>query len=110
MKTFFLSKNTPNSSIPAIIATNNIVAINPAISTAVVQNVVGGLKLNDVVISLTRGGPTLTTHSISSFISYTYFDMEKAGFASAIGVFLFAFIFVISSIMNKYFRSKEVNY
>ena len=82
----------------------------PAISTAVVQNVVGGLKLNDVVISLTRGGPTLTTHSISSFISYTYFDMEKAGFASAVGVFLFVFIFIVSSIMNRYFRSKEVNY
>ena len=82
----------------------------PAISTAVDQNVVGGLKLNDVIISLTKGGPALTTHSLSSYISYTYFDMERAGFASAVGVFLFVFIFVISSIMNRYFRSKEVNY
>lgn len=82
----------------------------PAISTAVVQNVVGGLKLNDVIISLTKGGPAMSTHSISTFISYSYFEMEKAGYASAAGVFLFVFIFILSTIMNRYFRSKEVNY
>ena len=82
----------------------------PAISTAVVQNVVGGLKLNDVIISLTKGGPAMATHSISTFISYSYFEMEKAGYASAAGVFLFAFIFILSTIMNRYFRSKEVSY
>lgn len=82
----------------------------PAISTSVVQNVVGGLKLNDVIISMTKGGPAMATHSLSTYISYTYFEMEKAGYASAVGVFLFAFIFVISSFMNRYFRSKEVNY
>ena len=70
----------------------------PAISTAVVQNVVGGLKLNDVIISLTKGGPAMATHSISTFISYSYFEMEKAGYASAAGVFLFAFIFILSTI------------
>lgn len=82
----------------------------PAISTAVVQNVVGGLKLNDVIISLTKGGPAMSTHSISTFISYSYFEMEKAGYASAVGVFLFVFIFILSTFMNRYFRSKEVNY
>lgn len=82
----------------------------PAISTAVVQNVVGGLKLNDVIISLTKGGPAMSTHSISTFISYSYFEMEKAGYASAVGVFLFVFIFILSIFMNRYFRSKEVNY
>ena len=82
----------------------------PAISTSVIQNVIGGLKLNDVIISMTRGGPAMATHSLSTYISYTYFEMEKAGYASAVGVFLFAFIFVISSFMNRYFRSKEVNY
>lgn len=56
--------------------------LTPAMSTAVIQNVIGGLKLNDVIISLTKGGPTLKTHSLSTYISYMYFDSEKAGYAS----------------------------
>lgn len=82
----------------------------PAISTSVVQNVVGGLKLNDVIISMTKGGPAMSTHSLSTYISYTYFEMEKAGYASAVGVVLFVFIFILSYFMNRYFRSKEVSY
>ena len=82
----------------------------PALSSAVILNIIGGLKLNDVIISLTNGGPTLKTHSLSTYISYLYFTSEKAGYASAVGVFLFVFIFIIASILNRYFRSKEVQY
>ena len=71
--------------------------LTPAMSTAVIQNVIGGLKLNDVIISLTKGGPTLKTHSLSTYISYMYFDSEKAGYASAVGVFLF----VHSSLLSR---------
>ena len=84
--------------------------LTPAMSTAVIQNVIGGLKLNDVIISLTKGGPTLKTHSLSTYISYMYFDSEKAGYASAIGVFLFVFIFIISTFLTRYFRKREVQY
>ena len=84
--------------------------LTPAMSTAVIQNVIGGLKLNDVIISLTKGGPTLKTHSLSTYISYMYFDSEKAGYASAVGVFLFVFIFIISTFLTRYFRKREVQY
>lgn len=84
--------------------------LTPAMSTAVIQNVIGGLKLNDVIISLTKGGPTLKTHSLSTYISYMYFDSEKADYASAVGVFLFVFIFIISTFLTRYFRKREVQY
>lgn len=84
--------------------------LTPAMSTAVIQNVIGGLKLNDVIISLTKGGPTLKTHSLSTYISYMYFDSEKAGYALAVGVFLFVFIFIISTFLTRYFRKREVQY
>lgn len=84
--------------------------LTPAMSTAVIQNVIGGLKLNDVIISLTKGGPTLKTHSLSTYISYMYFDSEKAGYASAVGAFLFVFIFIISTFLTRYFRKREVQY
>ena len=84
--------------------------LTPAMSTAVIQNVIGGLKLNDVIISLTKGGPTLKTQSLSTYISYMYFDSEKAGYASAVGAFLFVFIFIISTFLTRYFRKREVQY
>lgn len=82
----------------------------PAMTTAVVTNVIGGLKLNDVVISLTYGGPANKTHSLSTFISYNYFEMEKAGYASAIGIFMFVFIYLVSTLLTNFFKKREVQY
>ncbi len=82
----------------------------PAMSSAVILNLIGGLKLNDVIIAMTNGGPALKTHSLSTYISNMYFSAEKAGYASAVGVFMFLFILVVSSIMNGFFRRKEVEY
>lgn len=82
----------------------------PAMTTGVVTNVIGGLKLNDVVISLTNGGPANKTHSLSTFISYNYFEMEKAGYASAIGIFMFVFIYIVSTLLTNFFKKREVQY
>lgn len=84
--------------------------LTPAISSAVVINLIGSLKLNDIIISLTNGGPAQKTHSLSTYISYVYFRIEKAGYASAIGVFMFFFILIVSMIANRYFRKREVEY
>lgn len=84
--------------------------LTPAISSAVIINLIGSLKLNDVIVALTNGGPGQETHSLSTYITLTYFKMEKAGYASAVGVFLFFFILVVSTIANRYFRKKEVEY
>lgn len=73
----------------------------PAFSTSVVLNLIGGLKLFDVIKVLTGGGPGYSTHSISTYISSVYFDNQNAGYASAIGVVLFIIIAVVTSLMNK---------
>lgn len=82
----------------------------PSITSAVVINLIGSLKLNDIIIALTNAGPAQKTHSLSTYISYVYFRSEKAGFASAIGVFMFMFILVVSLITNRFLQSKEVEY
>lgn len=84
--------------------------LTPAISSAVVINLIGSLKLNDIIISLTNGGPAQKTHSLSTYISYAYFRIEKAGYASAVGVFMFVFILIVSLVVNRYFRKREVEY
>lgn len=80
----------------------------PALSSSVIYNLIGGLKLYDVIIALTDGGPAKKTHSLATYIANRYFDAERAGYAAAIGVFSFAMIMLISIIVNAYFRKKEV--
>ncbi len=81
----------------------------PSISSAVILNLIGGLKLYDLVVSLTNGGPGYTTHSVMSYISNQYFTQEKAGYSAAIGIFIFLFIVLVSAIGNHYFAGKEVD-
>ena len=81
----------------------------PAISTSVVLNLIGGLKLFDVVKALTNGGPGYSTHSLSTLVNFTYFNNQSAGYASVIGLFLFIFIVSVSLIAQKFFKSKEVD-
>ena len=80
----------------------------PSVSSAVILNLIGGLKLYDVVVSLTNGGPGYTTHSLTSYISNQYFQGEKAGYAAAIGIFTFLFILLVSSAGNRFFAKREV--
>ena len=80
----------------------------PAMSSAVVINLIGGLKLYDIVVSLSNGGPNYMTSSLSYYINNRYLSAEQAGYASAVGVVMFLFIMLCSQILNGYFRKKEV--
>jgi raffinose/stachyose/melibiose transport system permease protein len=82
--------------------------LTPAISSGVTLNLIGGLKLYDVIVSLSGGGPEFETSSLSTYINNRYFDAEQAGYASAVGVFMFLLILAVSLISNTYFNRKEV--
>lgn len=75
--------------------------LSPAFTTSVVLNLIGGLKLYDMVKVLTGGGPGYATNSISTYIGTIYFDNQAAGYASAIGVFLFVLIAIVTWLVNK---------
>lgn len=81
----------------------------PSISSAVVLNLIGGLKLYDVIVALTGGGPGFTTHSLASYISNQYFKAQNAGYSAAVGIVTFLFIMIVSNIFNGYFNRKEVD-
>ena len=80
----------------------------PAISSSVTINLIGGLKLFDIISALTGGGPGYDTNSLSTLVHRTYFASENAGYASAIGLVSFALIMVLSNIVVKYLEKKEV--
>lgn len=80
----------------------------PAITTSVIVNLIGGLKLFDPIVSLTNGGPNYQTHSLMTYLNSQYFLKEKAGYASAIGIVTFLLIMSVAIVTNKYFEKKMV--
>lgn len=80
----------------------------PAITSSVTLNLIGGLKLFDVISALTGGGPGYDTHSLSTLIHKYYFGGERAGYASAIGLVFFVFIMFVSNIVVKALQRRQV--
>ncbi|MCI1207878.1 MAG: sugar ABC transporter permease [Treponema sp.] len=70
--------------------------LSPALTSSIVINLIGGLKLFDVIMALTKGGPGYDSHSLSTLINRTYFGSENGGYAAAIGLFAFLLIGLIS--------------
>ena len=80
----------------------------PSITTAVVINLIGGFKMYDVIVALTSGGPSRGSLSLSYYIQLLYFQDEKAGYASAVGVLMFFMILILTVPINAWLRKREV--
>ncbi|WP_304502752.1 carbohydrate ABC transporter permease [Caldalkalibacillus mannanilyticus] len=80
----------------------------PSITINIVLNIIGGLKLFDVIIALTGGGPGNASQSMSTFMFDLYFKRQDAGYAATQGVFMAFIIFIFSVAAFLYFKRKEV--
>ena len=80
----------------------------PAITVSVVINIIGGLKLFDIIIAMTYGGPGYASHSLSTMIADLFFARQDAGFAAALGNLMFLMISVIGIGTLLFLRKKEV--
>lgn len=81
----------------------------PAITVSVVLNIIGGLKLFDVIISMTNGGPGYASHSLSTMMSDLFFAGQDAGFAAALGNLMFVIITTLGVSALLILRSREVD-
>ena len=82
--------------------------IMPAVTISFVLNLIGGMKIFDPVWALTLGGPGSASHSLSTAMYDTYFARQDAGFAAALGNFMFALIATISITVLIFLRKREV--
>ena len=80
----------------------------PALATNIILNLIGGLKLFGIVVSMTGGGPGYASHSLQTLINYTYFENQSAGYSAAIGLFTFVFIMFVSLVVRGYIEKKAV--
>ena len=81
----------------------------PAITTSVVLNLIGGLKLFGIILATTSGGPGYSSHSLSTLINYLYFQNQNAGYSAAVGIFMFLFIMFISTFVRGYLERKAAS-
>jgi len=81
----------------------------PAITSAIVINLIGGLKLFDIIMALTSGGPGYDSHSLSTLVHRTYFGSENAGYASAIGLVTFIFMLIVSRVVVRQLEKREID-
>jgi raffinose/stachyose/melibiose transport system permease protein len=80
----------------------------PSITINMVLNIIGGLKLFDVIVALTGGGPGNASQSMSTFMYDLYFKRQDAGYAATQGVFMAIIILILSLSALIYFKRKEI--
>lgn len=80
----------------------------PSFTVVVTFNITGGLKVFDLVYSLTGGGPGFDTQVLSTY-TYRAFGMGLLGKSSASALILSIFIVGVTFVLNKFLRSREVD-
>jgi raffinose/stachyose/melibiose transport system permease protein len=80
----------------------------PSITISIVYNLIGGLKLFDVIIAMTNGGPGYASQSLSTMMYNLYFARQDAGYAATLGNIMFLIITIVGLSMLIYLRRKEV--
>lgn len=107
-KDYYEAADIDGASAWTVLKNITIPLLMPAITVSVVLNLIGGLKLFDVIVAMTGGGPGYDSASISTMMQQVYFIRQDAGYAAAQGNIMFVIITVISVCSLFYFRSKEV--
>lgn len=79
----------------------------PAFTVSVVLNVIGGLKLFDVIAALTNSGPGYSSASLSTLMYLLYFGRQDAGYAATIGNLMFVIISVVSFAILFFLKRRE---
>lgn len=81
----------------------------PSVTINIVVSLIGGFKVFEQVYVLTNGGPGNHTQVLNTLV-FQSFSQGMYGRGSAMGLILFLFIFISSTVMNRYLRGKEVEY
>ena len=79
----------------------------PAITSSVILNLIGGLKLFDIIRALTPPSPSTGAASLSTYLTYQYANVERAGYSAVLGIVTFLFILIVSNLTMWFFDRRE---
>lgn len=81
----------------------------PSIITCVFMSLTNSLKVFDIILALTKGGPGGSTYSVTLDIYREAFQNNNYGLGSAKSVVFFLIVLVLTQLVLKGLRSKEVD-
>ncbi len=81
----------------------------PSLSINITLILAWGLKEFDTVMVATGGGPGRSSMSMAFYVYKTTFVWNKAGYGQAIAVVMMLFIVIVSSLVARALRSREVD-
>lgn len=81
----------------------------PALTINITQSVIGGFRVFEQVLTLTKGGPGHESTVVGMMI-YEYFGRGFYGKATAITMLLSVVVVFVTVFLRKYFASREVDY
>ena len=71
----------------------------PVSVTAIILRIIFKLKLADIVINVTSGGPGGATDTVSSFIYREYRDRSNVGYGTMLAMFYLVIIIVFITLL-----------
>ncbi|CAM4226552.1 raffinose/stachyose/melibiose transport system permease protein [Paenibacillus endophyticus] len=82
--------------------------LQPIIGINILLSIIGSLRVFDLIMILTNGGPDEATMTLGMFVFKTIFDSSGTqGYASALGIIHFLVIAVVVVIVQTYMRRRE---
>lgn len=83
--------------------------LGPSMTTCVFMSLTNGLKVFDIILALTKGGPGASTYSVTLQIYKEAFQNNNYGLGSAESIIYFLVVLVVTQIVLKAFSSREVD-
>ena len=78
----------------------------PVSATAVVLRIIFKLKLADIIINVTSGGPGGATDSVSSFIYREYRDRSNVGYGTMLAMFYLVLIIIFVTLLLNFVNKR----
>ncbi|QJD83741.1 carbohydrate ABC transporter permease [Cohnella herbarum] len=85
--------------------------IKPIISVVVMLSIAGAMRVVDIVLVMTNGGPAGSTEVMASFMVHRAINYGEYGYGMALSIIIFAFALVFTAIYQLTFgKSERIDY
>ena len=83
--------------------------LGPSITTCIFMSLTNGLKVFDIILALTKGGPGTATYSTTMQIYQEAFTNNNYGMGSAEAIIYFIFVLITTQLVLKVMSRREVD-
>ena len=80
----------------------------PSLTTCILMSMINALKVFDIILALTKGGPAGTTYSVTLDIYREAFQYNNYGYGSAKSLVFFLIILLLTQLVLRVFKKKDV--